>query len=292
MTLPGSETAMQEPVPVTATYVLVSSDCMDDAARVVSRLPDPCHGTGAIQLCRQLPEGVTAADIPLAPAGNLGDGALVEEAWHAPIAWLEHVLGTGIEPQLASQLVIRLPWPLSPEVELTVLEARLLAPGLRFAVPVTAAASQEIFLYFNRLQFPWIGLPADGQTLSDWADALARLGQLWCLDPRTQTPMEPLQTAFAQILAARLGRSGAPWRYRVMDVKGVTPLDDVVWTPSAHALFISTGWEALAKPLESLPSIDQRWLAPLQRIGASVDADRLRELFHPVATAAGTGEPS
>jgi hypothetical protein len=292
MTPSGNETAVQAPVPLTATYVLVSSDCMDDAARLVSRLADPCHGTGPIQLCRQLSEGLAAADIPLAPAENLGHGALVEEVWHGSISWLGHMLGTGFEPQLASRLVIRLPWPLSPEVELTVLEARLSAPGLRFAVPVTAAVGEEIFLYFNRLQCPWIGLPADGQTLGDWSDALARLGRLWCLDPTTQTPMEPLQTAFARILATRLGQSFAPWRYRVMDVKGAVALDAAVWTPSAHALLVSTGWEALTKPLASLPVIDQGWLAPLERIGASVNADRLRELFHPVATATGAGEQS
>jgi hypothetical protein len=274
-----------------ASYYLVPPDCLDDAESLVARILRDVAAPGPIQLCREMPEGLAPAAVP-PPAGAADEAfTVVRESWIVSLRWREQALRSPMGADLATRLIVRTPWPLSAEAELVLLEARLAAPGLSLAVPVEPDRSDETFLYLNRLGFPWIALPEDGAGFDSWAEAIARMCRLWCLDARTRTPMEPLRTGFSGLLAARLGRRLPRWRYRIADVAdgGAIRLEGAVWTPSVHSLLVGSARAALARPLEGLPRAETRWTEVLRRICNGVETARLEELFQPVAEAARPG---
>ena len=269
---------------LTATYCLVPADCLDGAEALVERARREAAPPGPIQLCREMPEGLAPAAVPPLPRAEDVLGS-VHESWIVSLWWLEQALRSAMSPDLAARLIVRIPWPLSAEAELVLLEARLAAPGISLAVPIGPERSDETFLYLNRLGFSWIALPEDGEGLDPWAEALERMCRLWCLDARTRAPVEPLRTAFLGLLAARLGRRLPRWRYRIQGSTGdgAICLEGDIWTPSAHALLAGSGAAALARPLEALPRAEERWIEALRRIGDGVESTRLEELFQPVA---------
>jgi hypothetical protein len=212
-------------------------------------------GSPPVWVCRQPAPGMR----PHAMAAMPG---MVMESWLVDVPWLAQALEAGLDLALAERIVVRVGWPLTAEAEAVLLSARLSVPPMRLAVQLGAPDAAAAFLYFNRLGFSWLALPA---TIgSDWIDALRTLSRLWCLDPRARISVEPIQSAFAR--AVRPETACLDWAYRVIDLTtgAISPL--AAWSPSVHSCLVGAGRAAMAMPLEKLPAIDAVWTSALPRV--------------------------
>lgn len=270
----------------TVAYVLVSSENTEPADRVLSGLPGAVDEVTAIHLCREVPENVEPRAIPSRPSPD--PSRVVVETWLASGSWLRRALDRGLDPAAASRLIVRVEWPPSVETETTLLMARLGAGSLRLAVAVPAAGAEEAFLYFNRLGFTWFATPRtiDGQ----WARSVSRLCRLWCVDPRSRTPVEPIQSAFAHLVAENAERPRDAWSYVVIDADSGTVTPPSPWLPSIHAALLARATTADGRRLRALADADATWSADLRALCA-LDVPRVKAMFAGPAAPVLAGGP-
>ena len=255
--------------PVVA-YVAVPSENAASAGEVLHELTPRLGLVDAIHLCRRAPSH-PGRMIPHAPSAV--GGTILSETWLASADWVTRDLHA--EPSDVGRIVVAVDWPVSPAIETTLLLNRLNTGAIRLAVRVTSSDAERIFLYFNRLGFPWFALPDGDVDDTGWASVIATLGRLWCLDARGRTPVEPIQTLFTQLLAELLDRTAPAWRYIAVDAGHSTVTPHASWSPSIHAALVADPDRASPTRLQSLAQADHAWMDEFR----ARHGGRLRELL-------------
>lgn len=256
-----------------ATYLLVPPGVDASRAALIERLST----NGPVHLCRELGDGRDAPDIPVGDDSRATEARQVDESWAAPVEWLRPALDRGSLAGPGRRIVVRMTWPPAADVDTALLQARLACPDVRVAVRVRRGFADEIFQYFDRLGLAWIAQPdADGAD-----DVVARLAELWCVDRRTTTAMEPALSLFRLALAARLRPAPSGWRCRVVDAATWHTGEPLSWSASLHAALTAEPYVATARDAARFEALDQRWTREVVAIAQRLDLARLTELAQP-----------
>lgn len=257
------------------TYLLTDDDGLAPGDAIVRTHEEACAAASAIQLCREVPRDARPGDLP--PLAASEGGVPVVESWATTAEWLVRSLGA-FPPDLMARLIVRVGWPISGDVETSVLLARLEHPALRIAVELRPDDAVETFHYMNRLGFSWIALPPASALPTGWGDVLRRLSDLWCFDPRIVTPVEPFMSAFHRALRRRAEPDQPDWECRVVRVSTPARAHTLGWSPTLHALLVAAPARARALPLDQIAGVDRGWDDELAAQCERVDVHALEPL--------------
>lgn len=260
-------------------YVVTRVDSLEPAHVLLRRHQERCADASTIHFCREVPNTARPGDLPVRSLTNAD--AAVEESWSTRPVWLSEWLGD-ISADLTHRLIVRLDWPISGHAEAALLLARLSHPALRVAVEVAAEQASEIFHYMNRLGLSWIALPKSAAPPHEWRDTAAQLASLWCFDPGTSIPAEPIVSAFRLALGERLRPDESYWTCcRIVRLGESGPDDIIAWSPTLHALVTASPARTAWSPLDWVARADDEWIADLSRVRDRVDLERLARLAVP-----------
>ncbi len=259
-------------------YVVTRVDSLEATHVLLRRHQDRCADASTIHFCREVPNTARPRDLPVLSLTNAD--AAVEESWSTRPVWLSEWLGD-ISADLTQRLIVRLDWPISGHAEAALLLARLSHPALRVAVEVAAEQAPEIVHYMNRLGLAWIALPKSTATSHEWRDTARQLASLWCFDPGTSIPAEPIVSAFRLALGERLRPDESYWTCRIVRLGESGPDDITAWSPTLHALMTASPSRTAWSPLDWVARADDEWIADLFRVCDRVDLERLARLAVP-----------